>query len=465
MLTPVSSFEANWAPIQIYPNGSEWDKNSEMPTTFRLMASNMRSAWTFHLQVRGVKSKSGILSHQSERWSNRWLEMPLLVFSPPNLQMKRSSRPHERQVAIVTIHLSPNHSKSVLSKVEIRVVLWNGKATVCPQLPSLWLELAPFKNEHPKFDGQFVSLPESRLIFAVLFCERPWRIKSGKNMSLTQVNSKHVCLGIMSFYALRLRDQWIFAEFNKETWQNRVWPKLGMMLVAQLPWKQCVSGILPFFWGSKEHGISQFLLLNSVSRLQFHQSHTPELFTECLSQTELATGSQVGHGSMAPGSGQPPHYGKSPALFETRPAQAHASQGGPSLYTKLVNGWKRFIISVTVEELNKFGTLHQLWWNQQLQVAQSFRLSARNSRTEGRFRKACPSLLDSAVPAGRLETFEFQVLCHSNLRETNFPPRPRSDTNKSTSKRKIRKTDESGVLMVAASCSQLQPVAALQFQP
>ena len=93
-----------------------------------------------------------------------------------------------------------------------------------------------------------------------------------------------------------------------------------------------------FFWGSKEQGISQFLLLNSVSRLQFHQSHTPELFTECLSQTELATGSQVGHGNMAPGSGQPPHCGKSPALFEARPTQAHASQGGPSLYTKLING-------------------------------------------------------------------------------------------------------------------------------
>ena len=128
-----------------------------------------------------------------------------------------------------------------------------------------------------------------------------------------------------------------------------------------------------------------------------------------------------------------------------------------------INGWKRFI-SVTVEELNKFGTLHQLWWNQQLQVAQSFRLSARNSRTGWWFRKACPSLLDSAGPAGRLETFEFQVLCHSNLRETNFPPRPRSDTNKSTSKRKIRKTDENWFRRFDG-CSQLQPVAALQFQP
>ena len=242
MLTPVSSFEAKWAPIQIYPNGSEWDKNSEMPTMFQ------PTAWNATVGV-----------HSPE---------------PANETFKQTSW----KASCHRYH--PSISKSVLSKVEIRVVLRNAKATVCPLLPSQWLLLAPFKNEHPKFVWQCLSLPERRLIFAVLFCQRPWQIKSGKKMSLTQVNSKHVCLGIMSFCSLRLRDRWIFAEFNEEAWQKRVWPKLGMMLVAQLPWKQCVSGILPFFPRASERRVLPIVgVCISSSRLHICSSSHLLIFT------------------------------------------------------------------------------------------------------------------------------------------------------------------------------------------
>jgi hypothetical protein len=96
-------------------------------------------------------------------------------------------------------------SKSVLSKVEIRVLLWNAKATLCPQLPSLWLELAPFKNEHPKFVWWrwLISRMESKARLTmrdISFEQTQSSITDQQSQRHVKGFRKHLYLGIMSFY-------------------------------------------------------------------------------------------------------------------------------------------------------------------------------------------------------------------------------------------------------------------------
>ena len=203
------------------------------------------------------------------------------------------------------------------------------------------------------------------------------------------------------------------------------------------------------FWGSKEQGISQFLLLNSVSRLQFHQSHTPELFTECLSQTELATGSQVGHGNMAPGSAQPPHYGKSPALFEARPAQAHASQGGPSLYTDQRLKTVHFCHGWRTEQVRYFAPTVMKSTTSSCPVFSPLRLC--------RLHMEVPQSLSefTGLCCPCRQTFKCSAIRTCGRPISRHAQGPRSDTNKSTSKRKIQKTDENWFQRFDG-CSQLQ---------
>jgi len=167
MLTPVSSSEANWAPIQIYPNGSEWDKNSEMPTMFQ------PTAWNATVGV-----------HSPE---------------PANETFKQTSW----KASCHRYH--PSISKSVLSKVEIRVLLWSAKATVCPQLPSQWLLLAPFKNEHPKFVWWRWLL--TRMESKARLTMREISFEQTQSSTTDQQRQrhlkgfrKHLSLGIMSFY-------------------------------------------------------------------------------------------------------------------------------------------------------------------------------------------------------------------------------------------------------------------------
>ena len=167
MLTPVSSFEAKWAPIQIYPNGSEWDKNSEMPTMFQ------PTAWNAKVGVHSPESANETFKQTS------W---------------KASCHRYHSSI-----------SRSVLSKVEITVVLWNAKATVCPLLPSLWLELAPFKNEHPKFVWWrwLISRMESKARLTmrdISFKQTQSSITDQQSQRHVKGFRKHLYLGIMSFY-------------------------------------------------------------------------------------------------------------------------------------------------------------------------------------------------------------------------------------------------------------------------
>ena len=99
----------------------------------------------------------------------------------------------------------PSISKSVLSKVEIRVVLRNAKATVCPLLPSQWLLLAPFKNEHPKFVWWrwLISRMESKARLTmrdISFEQTQSSITNQQSQRHVKGFRKHLSLGIMSFY-------------------------------------------------------------------------------------------------------------------------------------------------------------------------------------------------------------------------------------------------------------------------
>ena len=131
--------------------------------------------------------------------SYRWLQLKCFSSDPRTCKW---SRPHEKKSCH---HHHPWISKSVLSKVEIRVLLWNAKATLCPQLPSLWLELAPFKNEHPKFVWWrwLISRMESKARLTmrdISFEQTQSSITDQQSQRHVKGFRKHLSLGIMSCY-------------------------------------------------------------------------------------------------------------------------------------------------------------------------------------------------------------------------------------------------------------------------
>ena len=156
--------------IQTDPNGTKTYKNSEMPTMFQPMAWNA---------IVGVQ--------------------PVLPPEPANETFKQTSW----KASCHRYH--PSISKSVLSKVEITAVLWNTKATVCPQLRSERLLLAPFKNEHPKFVWWrwLISRMESKARLTmrdISFEQTQSSITDQQSQRHVKGFRKHLSLGIMSFY-------------------------------------------------------------------------------------------------------------------------------------------------------------------------------------------------------------------------------------------------------------------------